>query len=84
MKKFFFNVVNNILYLKKFELFLLFNKLIKFNLLLKINFIIKKIFKNICFDSGNKRSFNTFFFLSRMSIKKNMNLSLINGLKKIS
>lgn len=84
MKKYFSSVLKNVILLNRFEFILLMNKVVKVNFMLKTNFYIKNILKNICIDSGNKRSVNMFFFLSRMSIKKNNSIGLINGLKKIS
>lgn len=84
MKKYFSKVLKNVFLLNNFEFKLLLNKVLKINFFLKTNFFIKNILKNICRDSGNKRSVNMFFFLSRMSIKKYNNLALINGLKKVS
>jgi ribosomal protein S14 len=84
MKKSFFRLIKNIFLLKKYEYQLMFNKCINVTFKIKIILNVKNLIKNICFETYKKRSFNTFFFLSRMSLKKNQNLGLINGFKKIS
>lgn len=84
MKKFLFKSTLNVRLLQKLELVLLVNKLFKFNRLVEFVIPVVRKHKNVCFISGGTRSINTYFFLSRMSIKKTMSFGLINGLRKIS
>jgi ribosomal protein S14 len=89
MKKFFFykkkqkKLENN----NKNEFNILVKKLIKIKFskqIFSINFKNKVMKKNFCLETGHKRSVNSFYYLSRMSLKEQFRKSLINGLKKIS
>jgi len=45
---------------------------------------VKKQKKIFCIETGKTRSVDSFFLLYRMNLKKNLSLSKMNGLKKIS
>lgn len=73
--------------INKNELNILVKKLIKIKFkkqTFSINFKNKVSKKNFCLETGHNRSVNSFYYLSRMSLKEQFRKSLVNGLRKIS
>lgn len=84
MKSFFFKDFLNLYNYNKIEFKNLSNKIIQIEFNVFVHSKHKLHYKSFCNASGRRRSIYNFFLLSRMAIKKNLNLLKINGLKKIS
>ena len=90
MKKCFFNNFKNISINNNRESSKLVIKVLnlsinKLNISLKYNLDDLKLRNNsFCIETGAKRSVDSFFLLNRMSIKKNLNLCKLIGVKKFS
>jgi predicted patatin/cPLA2 family phospholipase len=86
MKNFFFKNINNLIDNKNNTFDNILKKIIKLkrknkNFIIPQKMILRKI---ICLKSLNTRSVYKDFSLSRMHIKKDLSLKILNGLKKVS